>query len=88
MSSTLSIGIWHQSKLSGHWLWRWHQTNSGNDTAIDWPTGIGGKGNEGVAAYVQRIKSAIGYVEFAYTQQNQLSYVKLQNKAGYFVTPS
>ena len=74
------------SKISNTW-----KEQVGNDAAIDWPTGIGGKGNEGVAAYVRRIKGAIGYVEFAYTKQakqNQLSYVQLQNKAGYFVTPS
>lgn len=82
-SGTTFLFTNYLSKISNIW-----KEQVGNDAAIDWPTGIGGKGNEGVAAYVQRIKGAIGYVEFAYAQQNQLSYVKLQNKAGHFVTPS
>lgn len=60
----------------------------GSDTAVSWPAGIGGKGNEGVAAYVQRINGAIGYVEFAYAEQNQLNSVELKNAAGHFVVPS
>lgn len=82
-SGTTFLFTNYLSKVSNQW-----KEQVGNDAAIDWPIGIGGKGNEGVAAYVQRIKGAIGYVEFAYTKQNQLRYVKLQNKAGYFVTPS
>ncbi|MGB6976770.1 MAG: phosphate ABC transporter substrate-binding protein PstS, partial [Gammaproteobacteria bacterium] len=64
------------------------QTQVGSDAAVAWPVGIGGKGNEGVAAYVQRLKGAIGYVEFAYAQQNQLAYLQLQNKSGNFVMPN
>lgn len=82
-SGTTFLFTAYLSKISNAW-----KEQVGNDVAIDWPTGIGGKGNEGVAAYVQRIKGAIGYVEFAYTQRNQLSYVKLQNRAGHFVVPS
>lgn len=82
-SGTTFLFTNYLSKVSDTW-----KEQVGNDAAIDWPTGIGGKGNEGVAAYVQRIKGAIGYVEFAYTHQDQLSYVQLQNKAGHFVTPS
>lgn len=82
-SGTTFLFTNYLSKVSNQWKGR-----VGNDAAVDWLTGVGGKGNEGVAAYVQRIKGAIGYVEFAYTQQNQLCYVNLQNKAGRFVTPS
>ena len=52
-----------------------------------WPAGVGGKGNEGVAAYVQRIKGSIGYVEYAYAKQNKMTYAPLQNKDGQFVQP-
>ncbi len=60
----------------------------GADTAVAWSTGVGGKGNEGVAAYVQRIQGSIGYVEYAYAQQNQLNYVQLINQSGHAVAPS
>ncbi len=60
----------------------------GEGKAIDWPVGIGGKGNEGVANYVQRTNNSIGYVEFAYAKQNKIPHAKLQNKAGTFVEPS
>jgi phosphate transport system substrate-binding protein len=59
----------------------------GEGTAVKWPVGVGGKGNEGVASYVQKINGALGYVEYAYAKQNKLSYGKLQNKAGKFVEP-
>ena len=52
-----------------------------------WPTGVGGKGNEGVASYVQRINGSIGYVEFAYALQNKLTYTLLQNRDGVYVKP-
>ena len=61
--------------------------NVGNSTSVAWPTGVGGKGNEGVANYVQRLKGAIGYVEYAYALQSKMSYARLQNKAGNFVKP-
>ena len=57
-------------------------------TSVSWPAGIGGKGNEGVSAYVQRTDGTIGYVEFAYALENKLPYVTLQNKAGKFVDPT
>jgi phosphate transport system substrate-binding protein len=60
----------------------------GTGTSVSWPTGIGGKGNEGVANYVQQQKNSIGYVEFAYAKQNKLAYVMLKNRAGEFVGPS
>lgn len=64
------------------------KTKVGAGKAVQWPVGIGGKGNEGVANYVKRMASSIGYVEFAYAKQNKLGYVQLKNKAGNFVVPS
>jgi phosphate transport system substrate-binding protein len=55
---------------------------------VQWPGGVGGKGNEGVASYVKQIKGSIGYVELAYALQNKMSYAQLQNAAGNFVQPS
>ncbi|HHQ49497.1 MAG TPA: phosphate ABC transporter substrate-binding protein PstS [Acidobacteria bacterium] len=63
----------------------WH-AKVGTAKAVAWPAGIGGKGNEGVAAYVQRIRGAIGYVELAYALQNHMTAVQLENRAGKFVT--
>ncbi len=60
----------------------------GTGTSVSWPVGIGGKGNEGVANYVQQQQNSIGYVEFAYAQQNNLTYTLLKNSAGTFVEPS
>jgi len=71
------------SKVSPEW-----KTRVGEGKAVKWPTGQGGKGNEGVAAYVRQLKNAIGYVEYAYAKQNQLSWVQMQNRAGQFVQPS
>ncbi|ESK38681.1 phosphate ABC transporter, phosphate-binding protein PstS [Acinetobacter nectaris CIP 110549] len=71
------------SKVSPTW-----KSKAGEGTSISWPTGVGGKGNEGVAAYVKQIKGSIGYVELAYALQNKMSYTALQNKAGKFVQPS
>jgi phosphate transport system substrate-binding protein len=59
----------------------------GEGTSVRFPAGVGGKGNEGVASYVQKIDGAIGYVEYAYAKQNKLAYGMLQNKAGKFVEP-
>jgi len=60
----------------------------GEGTAVKWPVGIGGKGNEGVAAQVQRIKGAFGYVEYAYAKKNQIAHAQLKNRDGNFVQPS
>ncbi|HEX9154845.1 MAG TPA: phosphate ABC transporter substrate-binding protein PstS [Nitrospira sp.] len=60
----------------------------GAGTSVSWPAGIGGKGNEGVANYVQQQANSIGYVEFAYAKQNNLNYTVLKNHAGTFVEPS
>jgi phosphate transport system substrate-binding protein len=70
------------SKVSPEW-----QTTVGEGTAVKWPTGIGGKGNEGVAAYVKQIKGGIGYVELSYALQNKMTYSRMKNAAGNFVLP-
>jgi phosphate transport system substrate-binding protein len=65
----------------------WRAKMGEGAAAVDWPTGAGGKGNEGVSAFVQRLPGAIGYVEYAYAKQNKMSHVLLRNKAGNFVAP-
>ncbi len=82
-SGTTWIFTNYLSKVSKEW-----KTEVGNDKAVAWPAGIGGKGNEGVASYVMRINGAIGYVEYAYALQNHLSNVKLKNRDGGYVIPS
>jgi phosphate transport system substrate-binding protein len=59
----------------------------GAGTAVKWPVGVGGKGNEGVAANVQRIKNSIGYVEYAYAKRNKMGHTQLKNAEGQFVQP-
>jgi len=71
------------SKVSADWKER-----VGEGKAVKWPTGQGGKGNEGVAAYVGQLRHSIGYVEYAYAKQNKLAWTQLQNQAGAFVQPS
>ena len=61
--------------------------SAGKGTAVKWPVGIGGKGNEGVAGQVKQLAGAIGYVELAYAKQNQMTYADLKNAAGNFVPP-
>lgn len=70
------------SKVSPEW-----KDKVGEGTTVVWPTGIGGKGNEGVAAYVKQIKGGIGYVELSYALQSKMSYAGMQNKAGKWVLP-
>jgi phosphate transport system substrate-binding protein len=70
------------SKVSEDW-----KAKVGEGTSIQWPVGVGGKGNEGVAAYVKQIKNSIGYVELAYALQNKMAYASMKNKAGKFVQP-
>lgn len=81
-SGTTWIFTNYLSKVSADW-----KEKVGNSSSVQWPAGVGGKGNEGVAQYVQRIKGAIGYVEYAYAKQNKMGYAQLQNKAGNFVKP-
>ena len=70
------------SKVNAEW-----KSKVGEGTAVNWPTGAGGKGNEGVAAFVNRLPNSIGYVEYAYVKQNKMTYAQLQNAAGTFVSP-
>ncbi|MFT3856958.1 MAG: phosphate ABC transporter substrate-binding protein PstS [Aquabacterium sp.] len=81
-SGTSFIFTNYLSKVNAEW-----KTSVGEGTAVNWPTGAGGKGNEGVSAFVQRLPNAIGYVEYAYAKQNGMSYVLLKNAAGNFVAP-
>ncbi len=71
------------SKVSPDW-----KSRVGEGTAVKWPVGIGGKGNEGVAAYVKQINNSIGYVELSYAMQNSMSYTRLKNAAGKYVMPT
>ncbi|MCM2296346.1 phosphate ABC transporter substrate-binding protein PstS [Rhodoferax sp.] len=64
------------------------KTKVGEGTAVNWPVGAGGKGNEGVAAFVNRLPNSIGYVEYSYVIQNKMTYTQMKNKDGVFVSPS
>ncbi len=81
-SGTTFLFTNYLSKVSSAW-----KSAVGAGTAVKWPTGVGGKGNEGVANYVSRIAGSIGYVEYAYAKQNKLSYALMENRAGKFVAP-
>ncbi|WP_042327074.1 phosphate ABC transporter substrate-binding protein PstS [Paraburkholderia ginsengisoli] len=82
-SGTTFNWVNYLSKVSPEW-----KSKVGEGTSVAWPTGVGGKGNEGVAAYVNRLKNSIGYVEYAYVLQNKMTYGSIQNKAGNFVEPN
>jgi len=71
------------SKVNGDW-----KSKVGEGTSVKWPVGIGGKGNEGVAAYVKQIKGGIGYVELSYALQNKMTYSRMKNAAGNYIQPS
>jgi phosphate transport system substrate-binding protein len=71
------------SQVSPSW-----KSGPGEGKTVSWPTGVGGKGNEGVAGYVKQIANSIGYVEYAYVVQNHMNFAQLQNAAGTFVSPS
>jgi phosphate transport system substrate-binding protein len=81
-SGTTFIFTNYLSKVNPEW-----KAKVGEGTAVNWPTGAGGKGNEGVSAFVQRLPNSIGYVEYAYAKQNKMPYALLQNAAGNFVAP-
>ena len=81
-SGTTFIFTNYLSKVSADW-----KSKVGEGTAVNWPTGAGGKGNEGVSAFVQRLPNSIGYVEYAYAKQNKMPYALMQNAAGAFVAP-
>ncbi|MGE5538691.1 MAG: phosphate ABC transporter substrate-binding protein PstS [Gemmatimonas sp.] len=82
-SGTTFIFTNYLSKVSPEW-----QSKVGANTSVQWPTGIGAKGNEGVAGQTAQTRGAIGYVEYAYAKQNNMTYVKLVNKAGKTVAPT
>ncbi|HEX8988018.1 MAG TPA: phosphate ABC transporter substrate-binding protein PstS [Rhodocyclaceae bacterium] len=81
-SGTTFIFTNYLSKVSPEW-----KEKVGSSTAVQWPVGLGGKGNEGVSAFVQRLPGSIGYVESAYAKQNKLTHAVLKNSAGVFVQP-
>ncbi|MEM5424276.1 phosphate ABC transporter substrate-binding protein PstS [Paraburkholderia ferrariae] len=82
-SGTSFIWTNYLSKVSPEW-----KSKVGEGTTVNWPTGTGGKGNDGVAAFVQRLPGAIGYVEWAYAKQNHMVYAAMKNEAGTVVQPS
>ena len=82
-SGTTNIFTGYLSKVSNSW-----QKKVGQGTAVNWPVGLGGKGNEGVAGLVKQTEGSIGYVELAYAEKNALPYAALKNKAGNFVMPT
>ena len=81
-SGTTFIFSNYLSKVNAEW-----KTKVGEGTAVNWPTGAGGKGNEGVAAFVQRLPNSLGYVEYSYAKSNKMSHVMMRNQAGNFVAP-
>ena len=81
-SGTSFIWTNYLSKVSPDW-----KTKIGEGTAPNWPAGVGGKGNEGVASYVKQIDGSIGYVEFAYALQNDMTTTQMQNASGSYVEP-
>ncbi|MBO9649435.1 MAG: phosphate ABC transporter substrate-binding protein PstS [Variovorax sp.] len=81
-SGTTFLFTNYLSKANPEW-----KAKVGDGTAVNWPTGAGGKGNEGVAAFVNRLPNSIGYVEYAYVKQNKMNYAQMQNKDGAFVSP-
>jgi phosphate transport system substrate-binding protein len=81
-SGTSFLWTDYLSKASPEW-----KQKVGAGTAVAWPEGVGGKGNEGVAAYVQRIKGSIGYVEYAYAKRNRMAHAAMRNRDGEVVQP-
>jgi phosphate transport system substrate-binding protein len=81
-SGTTFIFTNYLSKVNAEW-----KSKVGEAAAVNWPTGAGGKGNEGVAAFVQRLPNSIGYVEYSYARTNKMAHVQLRNLAGNFVNP-
>jgi phosphate transport system substrate-binding protein len=81
-SGTTFIFTNYLSKVSADW-----KAKVGEGTAVQWPIGLGGKGNEGVSAFVQRLPGSIGYVEYAYAKQNKLTHAILKNASGNYVAP-
>jgi phosphate transport system substrate-binding protein len=82
-SGTTNIFTDYLSKVSDDW-----KTKVGKGTSVNWPAGLGGKGNEGVAGLIKQTPGGIGYIELAYAMQNNMAYAKIQNKSGNFITPN
>jgi phosphate transport system substrate-binding protein len=82
-SGTTYIWTDYLSKISPEW-----KTKVGTNTSVNWPTGIGGKGNEGVAGQIKQTPGALGYVELIYAVQNKMPYADVKNAAGEFVKPT
>jgi phosphate transport system substrate-binding protein len=82
-SGTTNIFTTYLSKVNPEW-----STKPGKGSSINWPAGLGGKGNEGVAGLIKQTPGAIGYIELAYAIQNKMAFAKVQNKSGNFITPS
>ncbi|BCL34835.1 phosphate ABC transporter substrate-binding protein PstS [Nostoc sp. MS1] len=82
-SGTTGVFTKHLSAISPTW-----KSKVGEGKTVNWPVGVGAKGNEGVTAQIQQTQGAIGYVEYGYAKQNGLKFAELENKAGKFVTPS
>src|SRR5438046_3654379 len=82
-SGTTYIWTDYLSKISSEW-----KTKVGTNTTVNWPTGIGGKGNEGVAGQTKQTPGALGYVELIYAVQNKMPYADVKNAAGEFVKPA
>jgi phosphate transport system substrate-binding protein len=81
-SGTSSIFTSYLSKVSSEW-----ESKVGTGTSVNWPVGLGGKGNEGVSGLIRQTPGAIGYIELAYAIQNQMPYAQIKNKAGHFIVP-
>jgi len=82
-SGTSNIFTTYLTKINKDW-----ETKVGKGSSVNWPVGLGGKGNEGVAGTIKQTPGAIGYIELAYAIQNSMAYAKMQNKAGIFIAPS
>ncbi len=82
-SGTTYIWVDYLSSVSQEW-----ENKVGRGTSVKWPTGLGGKGNEGVAGQVKQLPGAVGYVELAYAKQNKLAYASVKNSAGNYVEPT
>jgi phosphate transport system substrate-binding protein len=82
-SGTTNIFTTYLSKVSPEW-----ESKVGKGSSINWPAGLGGKGNEGVAGLIKQTPGAIGYIELAYAIQNKMAFARIKNKSGAFITPS
>ncbi len=82
-SGTSNIFTDYLSKVSSEW-----KSKVGKGSSVNWPVGLGGKGNEGVAGLVKQTPGAIGYIELAYAIQNKMAFAQIKNKSGNFITPS